>query len=395
MSKRGNNEGSIYQRKDGIWCASASLGHSPVTGKAMRKTVYAKTRKEAADKLRGLLDSVANKTPIARRDITIETLIGEFLQEVKPNLRPNTYKSYAHLCGLYVTPKLGKVKVADLDAKMVSAWQRGLIESGGEAHGALSARTVTLARACLKQALDQAVRWDYISRNVVPLTSAPGGSRRASPNLSKADASAILTAFDGDVDYPLVVVLLGLGLRIGEALALRWQDLAQVGEGSEAHLRVTIRHQLAHAEGGRDGKRVLQAPKTSKGVRSIAVPGFVAQALEARKLAQEAQQSACGDAWNNELGLIFTTGNGGPRGYANVWARYKRVLRRAGIEGVTLHDLRHLCAALLVSKGVHPRIIMGILGHSRIAITMEIYAQVMPGVDVAAAHALDSVFSEP
>jgi integrase len=392
--RRGNNEGSIYQRKDGSWCATVSAGYSPATGKPIRKYAYGKTRKEVAEKLRKLLEAIAEGTPLDRRDITIEKLMEEYLADIKPTLRPKTITIYEMLSRVYVVPRLGKMKVSDLTAQQVAQWQRALLTSGGDKGAVLSPRTVQMARAVLKRALDLAIRYDWVARNVVDLATPPPSKKRVSPNLSKDDAQAILKAFEGDTDHPLVVVIIGLGLRIGEALGIRWEDV------DFEQKRVRIAHQLVYVNGSRSGPMALQPTKTAKGVRSIALPAFVIAAFEARKAAQEKDRAAClansvewGAGTNlhggGELDLVFTTHEGNPRGYSHVRPHFATVLKRAGIEGIVLHDLRKLCASLLVSQGVHPRVIMGILGHANIAMTMEIYAAVMPGTDSAAAAALD------
>lgn len=377
--KRGNEEGSIYQRQDGLWAASVSLGFDG-SGKRKRRTLYGKTRKEVAAKLVELQTARAEGLPIARRDILIEALMTEYLASSLPNLRPKTAASYSLLSRSYVVPKLGRIRLADLEARRVETWMRELLADG------LSPRTVGLCRAVLRRAVDQAVRWDWIARNVVDLTSPPRVERRVPPAQSIEQAQAILTAFDGHRFGPLITLVLGLGLRIGEALGLRWEDIEFEGDRP---IRLAVRFQLQYVA----GEFLLTPPKSARAVRALHLPEFVSDAL----LLQQASQRELAPKWEqvgceNRLGLVFTNWEAGPLEYQNVRRQCQLTLQRAGIEGVRLHDLRHLCASLLLAKNIHPRIVMEILGHSQISLTMNTYSHVLPGVSAGAASAMDELF---
>ena len=377
-SKRGNEEGSIYQRQDGLWVASVSLGFDG-KGTRVRKTLYGKTRKEVATKLLELQKAKSEGLPVARRDITLETLLTEYLATVQPRLRPKTYASYALLSRSYVVPILGKTRLADLDARKIESWMRSLLAKS------LSPHTVGLSRALLRRAVEQAVRWDWVPRNVVDLTSPPRVERRVPPAQSVEQAQAILTAFGGTRFGPLITVVLGLGLRIGEALGLRWEDIEYE---AERPVRLSVRVQLQYV----NNEFQLTPPKSACAVRCLYLPSFVADALIQQKRTQDElipkwEELGCA----NTLGLVFTTWEGGPLEYQNVRRQCVLTLKRAGMKGVRLHDLRHLCASLLLARNIHPRIVMEILGHSQISLTMNTYSHVLPGVATVAATAMDEL----
>ena len=316
---------------------------------------------------------------MARRDITIEALLTEYLATCNPRLRPKTFVSYCLLSRVYVVPILGKLRLADLDARKIESWMRALLAEN------LSPHTVGLCRALLRRAVEQAVRWDWVPRNVVDLTSPPRVERRVPPAQSVEQAQAILTAFEGHRFGPLITVVLGLGLRIGEALGLRWEDIELEGERP---VRLSVRVQLQYVS----GEFQLTPPKSARAVRCLHLPSFVADALIEQKrthegLAPKWIETGCA----NTLGLVFTTWEGGPLEYQNVRRQCLLTLGRAGIEGVRLHDLRHLCASLLLARNIHPRVVMEILGHSQISLTMNTYSHVMPGVAAGAATAMDEL----
>ena len=260
-----------------------------------------------------------------RREVTIEGLLTEYLATCKPNLRPKTSGSYELLSRSYVAPTLGRVRLADLEARRVETWMQALLARG------LSPRTVGLCRAVLRRAVDQAVRWDWVARNVVDLTSPPRAERRVPPAQSVEQAKAILTAFDGHQFGPLVTLVLGLGLRIGEALGLRWQD---IDFESGRPTRLAVRVQLQYIA----GEFQLTSPKSARAVRGLHLPEFVADAL----LRQRAAQRELAPKWEavgceNRLGLVFTNWETGPLEYQNVRRQCQLALQRAGIGGVRLH----------------------------------------------------------
>jgi hypothetical protein len=150
--RRGNGEGSVYQRKDGIWVAAISLGRDPATGKPLRRVAYGSTRKEAAEKLQQLQKEAASNTPQARKDVMVKDLAAEYLAHKKRSWTPRTYVSAESVFRLHVEPYIGQVRLLDLTARTVSAWLRKLPES----------RSAQLARQYLYSACELAMRWEWL-----------------------------------------------------------------------------------------------------------------------------------------------------------------------------------------------------------------------------------------
>lgn len=380
--KRGNSEGSIYQRADGRWAASVSVGYG-ADGKRQRKTLYGATRKEVASKLTALQQNVADGLPPGNDQVTVAHLMTAWLTDVAaPTVRPKTYQSYAFLVKSHIIPALGRERLSKVDARRIQAFLTERQESG------LSPRTAQYLRAVLRRAFQQAVKWDWVSRNVVTLTEPPRMEKPESPTFTPAQAHALLSAFSGYRHEALFTVFMGLGLRLGEALGLRWEDVSLTPEGSGG--TVTVRFQLQQI----NGEFRLTAPKSRTSRRTVSLPSFVAKSL----LAHRARQEEMIPVWEqvgeqNPWGLVFTNTLGGPLGERNVRRDFYAVLAKAGIARIRLHDLRHLCASLLIAQQVHPRVIMEILGHSQISLTMNTYGHLMPGATQAAANALDDLIS--
>lgn len=379
--KRGQGEGSIFQRSDGLWVAAISTPEG-------RKVRYAKTRVLAAQKLQELQAQANSMLPEARRDITVEALCAEYLAENQAHWSPRTYQAAEQHIRLYITPHLGKVKLSSLTIHAVSVWLRKL----GQTRSAQIARGV-LFRACVL-----AVRYDWLPRNPVELTTPPKVVARKPKELSRDDIRAILTAMQTPLQrgyakghtakidyYPIVATLLGCGLRIGECLALRWEDL-DLAAGV-----LHVRYSLGRADGAAKGPAVMRKPKSKSSIRQCAMPRFLIAALEARKTEQEGHKSAAGEDWDNPFGLVFTTPLGAPLRYSSVAQSVMHHLKVNGIEGITLHHLRHAYASLLLHEGVPVPVVSKSLGHANPGVTMRVYAHALESSTDVVAVVLDEL----
>jgi integrase len=232
----------------------------------------------------------------------------------------------------------------------------------------------------LRAALNKAVKWGFVARNVATLVDTPGSEQQEMRFLAPEEARQFLEAIRGDRLEALYTVALAIGLRPGEALGLRWQDV-----NLEAGI-LTVQVALQRV----DGVAQLVELKTRRSRRSLALPPFAVAALAAHRARQEEDRRLAGDTWE-EYDLVFTTRRGRPLGPRNVIRSYRRMLRRAGISHRRLYDLRHTCASLLLVQGVHPRVVMDILGHSQISLTMNTYSHVIPELQQEAATRIDDL----
>jgi len=366
--RRGNREGSIRLRTDGRWVGAVALD-------GRRRYVYGKTRKEAADKLAQLVRDADAGLTLTADQITVGDYLLRWLEDsVRPRLRPKTYRGYEQLVRLHLVPELGRLKLSKLTPMRVQRLINAKLESG------LSKRTVQYMRAVLRAALAQAVRWRLLSSNAAGLTEGPTVRRRPVPALTPADAKVLLEAMAGHRLETLVVVALGLGLRQGEALGLRWDDVDL--DRAEVHVRRAL--QRLKGRGHVDVEL-----KTELSRRSLALPPVVLDALRTHRKRQDAQRSRAGESWTN-TGYVFTTATGGPLDGSNVTHDFQRALAKAGLPRMRFYDLRHGCASLLLAQGVHPRVVMETLGHSAISLTMNTYSHVSSALQREAANRIDA-----
>jgi integrase len=183
--------------------------------------------------------------------------------------------------------------------------------------------------------------------------------------------------------HALWAVTLAIGLRRGEALGLRWEDVDLEAE------RLSVRHTLQRT---REGLQ-FTSPKTQRSRRTVELTARQVVVLREHQARQAGEKREAGDRWR-EHGLVFSTPIGTPIEPRNLNRSFVALRDRAGVRRVRLHDLRHTCATLLLAKGVDARTIMEILGHSAINVTMNVYAHVLPEQQRAALDKLGDALDE-
>jgi integrase len=362
MSKRrGDGEGSVYRRKDGRWVATISVGYE--NGKRNRKSFYGQSEREVIAQKTSALRSLQQGVPMADDSTTVEKFLLRWLDEsLRSTLRPRTLVSYEMIVRRHLIPMLGRTSLAKLSPEAVQRYMNGKVESG------LSARTVQYHHAVLRRALNQAMRWGSVARNVASLVSPPRVRRPEVLPLSPAQARQFLDAASGDRFEPVYTLALTLGLRQGEVLGLAWRDI-DLDEG-----KLSVRHTLQRY----GGSYHLDEPKTERSRRTIGIPAQLVGVLQDRRRRQLEDQLKAGPAWNdNEWGLVFTTDAGNPLYGGAVTRRFQTILKASGLPRQKFHDLRHACASFMVAQHVPMRVVMEILGHSQIHVTMNTYAHVM------------------
>lgn len=266
----------------------------------------------------------------------------------------------------------------------------GKLEENSARGRPLSARTVAYCHAILRAALSDAVRDELIRRNVAQLVEPPRVRTPPVEPLTAAEAEAVLAAARGDNLHALWVVLLGLGLRRGEALGLQWGDIDFECQ------TIKISRSLQRLRGAKDpetgkhrGKLALTDTKTESSTASLALPQFVSDALRDHRQQQLSTRLAA-PVWINPE-FVFTSSVGTPLEPRNVNREWNDLLDRAHVRRVKLHATRHTTASLLLREGVDMKIVQSVLRHSRLSTTADIYSHVYDEVKRDAAQRLDSL----
>ena len=336
-----------------------------------------RTRSAVHDRLRGALGPDKAGLPAKGTELTVGDFLESWLTEVaRVTVRPRTYVSYRYVVGFHLIPALGDHPLAGLSPADVQAFLNAKAASG------LSPRTVGYLRGVLRGALGHAERTDLVTRNVARLARPPRIPRRRVSPLSVEQVRTFVAAIAGDRLEALYLVALGVGLRQGEILGLRWSDV-DLAAGT-----LTVRHALARI----DGRLVLVEPKSATSRRVVPLPAFVRDALVEHRLRQAAEPLPLRPVPPDPFAdLVFVTSHGTPLDGITITRRFQRILADAGLPHQRFHDLRHACASLLLAQGVPARVVMETLGHSEISLTLNTYSHVMPSVGREAAERMDQL----
>lgn len=406
MSKRtrGNGEGSIYQREsDRKWVGAVVLDSG------RRRVVYGSTRAEARDKLRELQRRTEDGAvaPVGR-GVTLGRYLEQWCGVTLPSrvragrLKPSTLDSYRDVVERHITPALGSEPLAKLTPAKVRAWvsakqvepsarqRKAPAEGPAPEPVLLSARTVAYFHAVLRKALSDAVRDELVGRNVAALVEPPVVRREPVSPLTADEARKVLEAAATDRLGVLWLVMLAIGLRRGEALALRWEDI-DLDAGT-----VTVKRSLQRLRGDRNettGRRkgTLEelAPKTVGSAATIALPASLVTAMRGHLEVQQLERMVA-PVWVDPS-LVFTTGVGTALEPRNVTRSWAALCDRASVRRVRLHDLRHSAATFMLAAGVELKTIQVTLRHSRLSTTADVYAHVIDEVQRGAADQMDAV----
>lgn len=373
MGRRGRDEGSIYRRSDDRWAGAVTLGYRE--GRRVRKQFYGATRKEVQEKLTKALRDHQQGLPVPVGRQTVAEFLHRWLEDcARPRLRPRTFEGYESIVKQHLLPVIGKLSLNKLTPQHV---QRLLVEK--KASG-LSARRVHYIRAVLRTALNQALRWNLVAWNVATLVDSPRVEANQVQVLDTNQSRDLLNTVDSHRLGALFSVAMAVGLRLGEALGLRWVDV----DLDQGVLRVRQALQRQKGKG-----LVFVEPKSRRSRRSLALPDIIVTALRAHRVQQQKERLLAGSRWRNS-GLVFTTAIGTPLDDRNIRKEFMALLTKAGLPRVRLHDLRHTCASLLLAQGVHPRVVMEILGHSQISLTLDTYSHVLPALEREAADKMNA-----
>jgi integrase len=368
--------GHVRRRGERSWELKYDVG---ADGKGKRKTRYASfkgTKREAAIELARLVAATAAGEQVDSSRITVaEFLVRWATDWCKSNVSPKTCERYEELMRLHVAPQVGAVRLQKLRPVQLA-----------ELYGALAAklapRTIGHVHRVLHQALSQAVEWDLLSINIADRVKPPRVEDEEVEILTVEQLKAVMGAVREGWINPIAKLALATGLRRGELLALRWQDLG-LDNG-----RVTVARSLEQTKAGLRFKE----PKTRAGRRTISLPISAVNDMRVHWKAQQEIRLKLGAGKSPPKSLVFCDLDGSPRLPQTVSQTWNKVTAKAGVEA-TFHSLRHTHASHLIAAGVDILTISRRLGHSSPTVTLNIYGHLMPQTDDRAALAIEAALS--
>lgn len=382
---RQKNTGGKYQRADGRWGGS-------FTRHAGDRTWTERTTRPTEEAINEWLTEQRHLEALGAAPQDKSQTVAQFLtywlaHGSAQRLRASTFATYSSHVTTHLIPQLGRHRLANLSPQYIESALNRLLREPAEATGKpLAPRTVKDIHAILVTALNQAVKLRLITSNPATAIDPPRVPRRKMNVLTPADAKLLIAAVQGARQEALFTVALSLGLRRGEALGLRWEDV----DLDRGVLRV---RQSIQRIAGRKGLQV-EGLKSDAALRSINLPAVTLGALRRHKARQNLERQEAGAEWEDS-GLVFVSQpwRGRKGGHALDPRNYKRIvdaaLEKAGLAHVRIHELRHTAASIMLAMGVAPKMVSEILGHSRIGITLDLYGHLFEPERAAAAHAVD------
>ena len=360
QGKRANGEGSVYHVSRGdFWRAAITLDDG-------RRLVRKAKTERAANRLLRQMQVEREEGRLITQKMTVATFIERWLENTaRQRVRPSTFECYQHKLRTHVLPTLGRIQLSKLTPDDLRALYRDKI--GPRSEGKVSPTTMKTTHVILRNALEEAYGDGLVARNVADLVTPPKKAPFRPKPLTQDEALALLVAVRGHRHGPLWTFLLGTGARIGEAAALRWQDVDL--EARTAHIRHTLTRPRV-----RPGLRTweLTPPKTTQSERVLPLPAFVVEALRAQQPRTKEMRLAAGPGWQDH-GLVFPNDRGDPLRENHVLERWHVMLRQAGIPARRMHDLRGSAGSLLWADGTELRAIGDLLGHSSLKVTSDQY----------------------
>ena len=369
--QRGNGTGTVYPRKNKDGKVIGYRGSYIGNGK--RYYVSAKTKTETEQKLRQAMMDADRGLTFDAGGLRLGDYLDRWLSDsVKDTVRDTTFERYEQIVRLHIQPALGGVRLRNLTPTHVRGLYKDKLQSR-------SPRTVQYVHVTLHKALKQAVNDGLIPRNVTEAVKPPQIRQEEIRPLMPEQVNVLLSAARGDRLEALYVLAIHTGLRQGELLGLKWEDVDLEGG------TLQVRRTLTTAKGG----PVLSSPKTKGSRRTVKLTQSAIEDLRSHLQRQLGEIDRAGSLWE-ENGLIFASEKGEPldrRG--TVKYQFKKLLKCAGLPDIRFHDLRHTCATLLLGRNVNPKIVSEMLGHASIAITLDTYSHVLPNMQNEAAKAME------
>ena len=373
MGKRGNGEGSIWRRKRGGWCAQYTVYTSE--GRK-RRTLYGKTRQQVAAKLsKALADREGGLTFDAGSLTVGEYLVRWLSHSVQDTVSQKTYERYESIVRVHLSPALGRIRLKALTPDHVRGLYREKLDSG------LAPRSVLHIHRTLSKSLKQATDDGLIPRNAARSVKPPQPRREEMQPLSRDQVRTLLDTVKGDPMEALYILAVTSGLRQGELLALKWEDVDL--EGTNPTLAVC--RSLSETR----GRCSFVTPKSGRG-RHLRLSSRAVSALRTHRKRQLEERVRKAGLWEDH-GLIFPSEVGTPMSGRNLYRAFKIRVKRASLpQTLRFHDLRHTCATLLLRQGINPKFVQELLGHADISLTLNTYSHVLPDMGDAAAGGMDA-----
>jgi len=371
-NKRRHNEGSIHKRSSGIWRAQVSIDGE-------RLSYNGKSLKDCQDWIRKIQNQIETGLTYNSANTSLEEFVEDCILSLETNLKTTTIIQYRQLARDYIFPALGKIKLIELRPDQIQALYNKLVRSGR------SFRTVQLTHAVLRRCLNNAVKLGILGRNPTAATTPPKPKPKEMSFYDQEQVNHLLIAVSIKQPRNLALFQLAIstGLRLGELLGLKWQDLDDK--------RRTLRIQRQLRQVPHEGLR-LEIPKTKTSIRTISIGQSMLKVLHDHRKDQFARMNGSSEDWK-EHDLIFSKKDGSPIPPRRTQKYFKRAIVDAGLPVIRFHDLRHTAASLMLNQGIPVLVVSKRLGHAKPSITLDIYGHLISVYQEEAASLMDEIIT--
>lgn len=366
------------------------IGRDQVTGKRHQKWYSGyKTKKAAEEKLAEILHQIATGAYIEPSKLTVADYLAKWLAEyAKDNVSGKTFERYEEICKNAIIPSLGSIHVPRLQPLHIQNFYRQQIDSGRkkprkDGPKGLNPRTVIQYHRILHKALAQAVRWNLLTANPADRVVPPKMQAKEVQPIDEMRSVWLIEVAEGSPCYVPIVLALYTGMRRGEILALRWQDVNL----NAGYLRVERSLEQTRLAGA-----TFKLPKSKKSRRTISLPVTVVETLKAHRAEQEKRRAILGEGYQ-ALDLVCCREDGALWVPSAFTASYRSLLALRHLDGPNFHALRHSHASHLLRSGVSAKVISERLGHSTVGFTLDQYVHVLPGMQEEAAVRIETAMN--
>ncbi|HEY9078078.1 MAG TPA: site-specific integrase [Anaerolineaceae bacterium] len=364
--RRGNQEGTIYQRKSGTWLAQVSI-----QGKRVSKSFP--TQKESRLWIKKMLEQVESGLNATGARMIFGTYLKTWLENARGTIRPKTWQQYEGIVRNHLAPALGSIRLSELQPNHIQNLYGQMLKHGH------SPRTMQLIHSVLRRALVIAQRQGLIGRNPAKVVDPPRYAKGEMKVFTDTQARQLLITARGMRNEALYHLAVTTGMRQGELLGLKWKDI----DWSTCTIHVQRQAQRINGMG-----IIFSETKTRSGNRMIQFGQETLKLLAAHLKRQDLERKV--EGWR-ENDLIFPSTIGTPLEQRNFYREFKELLKVAGLPDIRFHDLRHTAATLMLLNGIPLLVVSRRLGHAKPSITLDVYGHYLPGMQSEAAALMDEL----
>ena len=373
-------KGHIRKRGKSSWAIVFDLGREPDGRRRQRWHSIKGTKRDAERELARLLHEFNTGAYVEPVRMPMSEFLERWLTDYAVHaVSAKTLERYTEIVRNHLSLSLGHHSLQKLQPLHIQGYYSDALKSGRmNGRGGLSAQTVLHHHRVLHGALKPAVRWQLLVRNSADAVEPPRPSHKEMRALDEEGTVQLLKSANGSRLYRPIFVAVTTGLRRGELLALRW-SVVDLDRGI-----LSIQKVLEQTRGG----LAFKQPKTARSRRAVELAPLTINELKRHRKDQAQHRLLMGSSYANQ-DLVFPEPDGRPWGPNKLSSAFAALMRRTGFKGFRFHDLRHSHATQLLKQGIHPKIVSERLGHGTIAITLDTYSHVLPGLQKEAADRID------